>query len=40
MVTVAKIATGVIIGNIITFGIIIALSPYIKVERRVITKFF
>ena len=37
---VLKITTGVFLGNILTMCLLVALEPYIKVERRVVTKFF
>ena len=38
--SILKITTGVFLGNILTLCVIVALEPYVKVERRVITNFF
>jgi len=38
--SVLKITTGVFLGNILTLCLLVALEPYVKVERRVITTFF
>jgi len=35
-----KVTTGVFLGNVLTLCLVIALEPYIKVERRVVTTFF
>ena len=40
MNSVIKIASGVFLGNILTLCLLIALEPYVKVERKVITTFF
>lgn len=37
---IAKVTTGVFLGNILTLCLLVALEPYVKVERRVITSFF
>jgi len=38
--TVLKVTAGVFLGNILTLCVLVALEPYVKVERRVITSFF
>ena len=38
--TVLKVTAGVFLGNILTLCLLVALEPYIKVERRVVTSFF
>ena len=38
--TILKVTTGVFLGNILTLCLLVALEPYVKVERRVITSFF
>jgi len=40
MYIIAKVTTGVFLGNILTLCLLVALEPYVKVERRVITSFF
>ena len=35
-----KVTTGVFLGNILTLCLLVALEPYVKVERRVVTSFF
>lgn len=40
MKLIAKISTGVFIGNILTLCLLIAIEPCIKVERRVLFNFF
>ena len=37
---IAKVTTGVFLGNVLTLCLLVALEPYVKVERRVITSFF
>jgi hypothetical protein len=38
--TILKVTTGVFLGNILTLCLLVALEPYVKVERRVVTSFF
>jgi hypothetical protein len=38
--TILKVTTGVFLGNVLTLCLLVALEPYVKVERRVITSFF
>ena len=38
--TILKITAGVFLGNILTLCLLVAVEPYVKVERRVITSFF
>ena len=38
--TILKVTAGVFLGNILTLCVLVALEPYVKVERRVITSFF
>ena len=40
MYIIAKVTTGVFLGNVLTLCLLVALEPYVKVERRVITSFF
>ena len=40
MITIAKVTVGVFIGNMLTLCLLIAMEPYIKVERKVVTSFF
>lgn len=40
MLTFFKITSAVFIGNIITFVVVAAIMPHIKVERRIITSLF
>ena len=40
MNSVIKIAGGVFLGNLLTLCLLIAIEPYVKVERKVITSFF
>jgi hypothetical protein len=37
---IVKLSAGVVLGNLISFAVILAVSPYIKVERRIVTRFF
>jgi len=37
---VLQVTTGVLIGNLLTAAIIVAISPYVKVERQFVTTFF
>jgi hypothetical protein len=37
---VLQISTGVLIGNLLTAAIVVAISPYVKVERQFVTTFF
>ena len=34
------IGTGVLLGNLVTLAFVAALTPYIKIERRVVSRFF
>jgi len=40
MKPVLQITVGVFLGNILTLCVLVALEPYVKVERRVVTNFF
>ena len=40
MKSLVTVITGVFVGNILTLCLLVALEPYVKVERRVITSFF
>ena len=35
-----QVTTGVLVGNLLTAAIIVAISPYVKVERQFVTTFF
>lgn len=35
-----KVSTGVFLGNVLTLCLLVALEPYVKVERKVVTSFF
>ena len=37
---VLQISTGVLIGNLLTAAIVVAISPYVKMERQFVTTFF
>lgn len=38
--TILKVTTGVFLGNILTLCLLVALEPYVKVERRIVSSFF
>lgn len=38
--TIIKVTAGVFLGNVLTLCLIVAIEPYVKVERRLITSFF
>jgi hypothetical protein len=38
--TILKVTAGVFLGNILTLCVLVALEPFVKVERRVVTSFF
>ena len=35
-----KVTTGVFLGNLLTLCVLVALEPFVKVERRIVTSFF
>lgn len=39
-VSILKVTAGVFLGNVLTLCLLVALEPYVKVERRVVTSFF
>ena len=38
--TILKVTVGVFLGNLLTICLLLAIEPYVKVERKVITSFF
>ena len=40
MKSLSTIITGVFLGNVLTICLLVAIEPYVKVERRVVTSFF
>ena len=38
--SILKITTGVFLGNIATILVLVTLSPYLTIERRIVSRFF